>query len=248
MRQRWVGDGAAIDLGALRIETIVIESLAMRRTLSIAVVLVGLQVTAAHAHIQLMFPLQRYSDQKSAPCGRAGNDGRGETVNVFAPGETITVSFDEHVNHPGHFRIAFDDDGQDAFYDPPTQTTCDTGLPILADCIPDLPGGGIGSYDITLPNIECENCTLQVIQVMTDKPPFGDGNDMYYQCADLALRAGNGNGDGGPGNPDAGVEPDAGGDPDPGDDGCQAAGPPSLSTLLLMLGMLVLLRRRNNRA
>lgn len=215
----------------------------MRRTLSIAVVLVGLQVANAHAHIQLTFPLQRYTDQKNPPCGRANNDGRGETVNVFAPGQTITVSWDETVNHPGHFRIAFDDDGQDAFYDPPTENTCDTGMPILADCIPDLPGGGAASFDITLPNIECENCTLQVIQVMTDKPPFGDGNDMYYQCADLALRGGVSNDDAGPGNPDAGVAPDAGTDPDP-DDGCQTSGPPGPATLLLVLGVIAALRRR----
>jgi hypothetical protein len=24
---------------------------------------------------------------------------------------------------------------------------------------------------------------------MSDKPPYGDGNDMYYQCADLVLSA-----------------------------------------------------------
>ena len=42
---------------------------------------------------------------------------------------------------------------------------------------------------VTLPDVECERCTLQLIQVMTDKAPYGDGNDLYYQCADLALRA-----------------------------------------------------------
>ena len=41
---------------------------------------------------------------------------------------------------------------------------------------------------ITLPNMTCENCTLQVIQMMTDKTPYGDGNDLYFQCADIALR------------------------------------------------------------
>lgn len=207
--------------------------------------LMGLQIASAHAHIQLSFPLQRYTDQKSGPCGRALNDGRGETVNVFTPGQTITVTWTETVNHPGHFRIAFDADGQDAFYDPPTEDTCDTDMPILADCIADTPGGGESSFDITLPNIECENCTLQVIQVMTDKPPFGDGNDMYYQCADLALRAGPGGVDGGPDQPDAGVEPDAGPGPDPEpDDGCQTSTPPSPATILLVLGMIALLRRR----
>ncbi len=45
---------------------------------------------------------------------------------------------------------------------------------------------------ITLPNEPCPACTLQLIQVMQDKPPWGDGNDIYYQCADLVIEAGAG--------------------------------------------------------
>lgn len=42
-----------------------------------------------------------------------------------------------------------------------------------------------------LPDVECDNCTLQAIQVMYDKPPYvTPGNDLYYQCADLVLRRG----------------------------------------------------------
>jgi hypothetical protein len=56
---------------------------------------------------------------------------------------------------------------------------------------------------VTLPDLVCDNCTLQVIQVMYDKPPYTTpGNDIYYQCADLVLRVG-----GAP--PDAGIEPGA---------------------------------------
>ncbi|MCA9560948.1 MAG: hypothetical protein KC583_20510, partial [Myxococcales bacterium] len=57
---------------------------------------------------------------------------------------------------------------------------------------------------VTLPDVECDNCTLQVIQVMFDKPPqTSPGNDLYYQCADLVLR-----GDGPPPPPvDAGPGP-----------------------------------------
>jgi hypothetical protein len=74
----------------------------------------------------------------------------------------------------------------------------------LLDGIPDTPGGGQSSVTVTLPDVECERCTLQVIQVMDDKPPYMvPGNDIYYQCADLVLRraapstcAGDCNGDG----------------------------------------------------
>ena len=221
-----------------------LELRVMTRTLLIVVSLVGLQIATAHADIQLAFPLQRYSDQKNGPCGHA-NDTRSETINIFAPGEIITVSWDETVNHPGHFRIAFDDDGHDAFQDPLSENTCDTTAPILADCIIDLPDGGGTSYDITLPDIECENCTLQVIQVITDKLPFGDGNDIYYQCADLALRAGASDNDGGPDNPDADAGADAGPGPDTGNGGdCQSGGSPAPAILVSVLGLFAFTRRR----
>ena len=226
----------------------VVESWPMRRILPIALALVCLLATSALAHIQLTYPLQRYTEQKNPPCGRTADLGRGETITVLEPGSTITVTWDETVNHPGHFRIAFDEDGQDDFYDPPTMETCDTGAPILVDCIADLPTGGAASFDITLPDIECDNCTLQVIQVMYDKPPFGDGNDMYYQCADLTLRQGAGGGDGGPGGPDAGSPgPDAGTAIDDGAGCCQTSSGPRSGTLLLGLAIAGLLYRRRRR-
>jgi hypothetical protein len=64
------------------------------------------------------------------------------------------------------------------------------GPTVLVDGIPDRAGGGTDEQEVTLHDVECERCTLQLIQMMTDKPPDGDGNDRYFQCADLALRAG----------------------------------------------------------
>lgn len=228
----------------------------MKRILSIAALLSGVSVTTAYAHIQLDFPPQRYTDQKFGPCGRSADPGRGEIITVFEPGQTIMVTWRETINHPGHFRISFDADGQDDFFDPATEDACDTGLPVLADCIADLPGGGMTGMAVTLPNIECENCTLQVIQVMTDKLPYGDGNDLYYQCADIALRAG--------GGPDAGPTPDAdpgapdangpdGGIVDPMDAGgcCDSGGGTpgtGLLVLLALLGLAVPARSRLRRS
>jgi hypothetical protein len=56
--------------------------------------------------------------------------------------------------------------------------------------------------------------------MMTDKPPYGDGNDIYFQCADIALRSGT----------------DPGPDPDPAGDltsACSSMGDPSLLLALL---------------
>ena len=63
---------------------------------------------------------------------------------------------------------------------------------VLLDDIADE-GRDVRDYmaTITLPDITCDNCTLQVIQVMYDKPPYTTpGNDIYYQCADLIRQIG----------------------------------------------------------
>src|SRR5690606_19380868 len=111
---------------------------------------------AAHAHIQLLYPPQRYADQKSSPCGRANETGRGDTVTTLRSGSTITVRWDETIDHPGHFRLAFDSDGQDDLIDP---VSPDDDIPsVLADYIPDTPAGGISTFELQLPDIECDNC------------------------------------------------------------------------------------------
>lgn len=157
---------------------------------------------ATHAHLALDTPESRYGMNvlKDGPCGRA--DGvRSGNVTELEPGATIEVVFREYIDHPGHFRIAFDADGDDDFKDPPCLSHCDTRTDpsppvfgeysdptVLLDAIPDS-NGGRSSITITLPDVECDRCTLQVIQVMYDKRPItSPGNDIYYQCADLVLK------------------------------------------------------------
>ncbi|MCE9576866.1 MAG: lytic polysaccharide monooxygenase [Deltaproteobacteria bacterium] len=202
----------------------------------------------AAAHIALTSPPPRTTELKSGPCG-ALNSVRGTNVTVLAPGATIDVTWKETINHPGHYRISFDPTGQNftvpLAFDDTSQT-----MNVLVDNIPDSPtANDTYTKSITLPNIECETCTLQVIQMMTDKPPYGDGNDIYYQCADIALRTGT------PPPPDAGVpvnpgSPDAGTTPTPEDPGtvsggCHAAGGGSA---LLGLALVPLWRRRRARS
>jgi MYXO-CTERM domain-containing protein len=221
----------------------------MKSRILIIAGLVCLQATAAHAHIQLTYPTQRYTDQKYGPCGRLNDTGRGDAVTTLPPGATITVTWNETINHPGHFRISFDDDGQDDFADPEHFEDFYTVPSVIADNIADTPQGGVSSFEITLPNIECANCTLQVVQVMTDKPPYGDGNDLYYQCADLILSADAP--DAGP-TPDAGppdAAPDALGPDDPRIDGCGCQSSPgslpgNAALLVMVLAALGLMRRR----
>jgi hypothetical protein len=72
----------------------------------------------AQAHISLDAPRSRYylltSDQadqtklKSGPCCVAGDKRTTNStlVTTFKPGETITVTWREIIQHPGHFRLA----------------------------------------------------------------------------------------------------------------------------------------------
>jgi len=173
---------------------------------------------------------------KDGPCGLAGST-RGTHIYAYKPGQTITVSLIETIAHPSYFRFAFDNDGDDAFMEPrsirpidPTRPCpfnaadkCDsTGdfynntavLPGMDDLDEHLAGGidtwgKMFSWQVTLPNVTCTNCTLQVIQVMQDtihgayNPVPGDPADqpyvadIYHQCIDLVLDA-SAPGDGGP--------------------------------------------------
>ncbi len=183
----------------------------MRTIPALAFALVAAAPAVASAHIALSNPGVRTTSQKIGPCGQLDSV-RGTNVQVFEPGATITVTWTEPVNHPGHYRISFDADGED-FTIPPDFNDFSLSENVLVENIAD----GMTAQTITFPDVACENCTLQLIQMMTDKPPYGDGNDIYFQCADIALRPGGVPGpDAGPGgNP---ADPDAGVD-DPGDPG-----------------------------
>lgn len=151
-----------------------------------AAVVVTFAASEARAHIQMNFPTPRTAMQKEPVCGQAGSK-RGTKINLFRPGQVITVRWQETVGHPGHFRVAFDDDGQDF---PSPVTAKDTVvMPVFIDGIADQTGTMNYQQAITLPNIECANCTLQIIQVMKEQPPYDPtaGTDVYYQCADVTL-------------------------------------------------------------
>lgn len=211
----------------------------------LAVALALLAPAGAAAHVRLVSPASRYGDEmKFGPCGRPGG-ARTDRVTTFAPGETITVTFDEIIDHPGHYRIAFDPAGDDDLA-PPTWDGADwlapAGVLVLADRIPDAAAGPThGEVQVTLPATPCDACTLQLIQVMTDKPPFDGGDDFYYQCADVALVAG---------APPGGTPPPPAPPPpalaSPSTGGCAqgAAAWPALAAALVALGWLAPGRRR----
>ncbi|MDH5674046.1 MAG: lytic polysaccharide monooxygenase [Myxococcales bacterium] len=171
----------------------------------------------AHAHLSLEQAgsySSRHGDSqlKAGPCGVAGST-RGTNVHTFQAGETITISVVEFIPHPGYFRIAFDQDGDDDFLPPqsiePIGRECmaaegdrcgtsdfyNNETVLLDNLEPHGAGEGVKTYswEVTLPDVECDGCTLQVIQLMMDKPPYDPnetsifGGDIYYQCIDVVL-------------------------------------------------------------
>jgi hypothetical protein len=161
-----------------------------RRRKSLLLVAALLLARPASAHVRLESPASRYGDaMKLRPCGIDGGL-RTSRVTTVRPGQVLTVVFDEFIDHPGYFRIAFDPVGDSALGPPVWNGSTfvnPSEVDVLVDHIANPPGLTHGEVPVTLPDIECDSCTLQLIQVMTDKPPFDGLDDFYYQCADLRL-------------------------------------------------------------
>lgn len=141
--------------------------------------LMALASSSASAHVRLDSPQRRYDDMKQGSCGRGfGADGRTSRFSRFEPGETITMAWTETVDHEGSWVVAFDDDGADEG---------DFEANILhVEEDPRNQSGQTWSAEVTLPDTECTNCTLRLVQIMTTSPNPSPG-DFYYQCADIVL-------------------------------------------------------------
>ncbi len=223
--------------------------------------------TSANAHISLErggTHLSRYGDStiKAGPCGKAGG-ARGTHVYQYEPGTTITVSLVEYIPHPSYYRFAFDPNGDGKFKEPASikpidpARRCPDGpgdhcgtsdfyntpevLPGMDNLNPHLSSAVLPKYtwQVKLPDVECDKCTLQVIEVMEDDgahgpydPTPGVGvEDIYHQCIDIVLKRGTGTDGGlvdGGGPDDSGTSSmdDASVDP-PADGGTQSGASPS---------------------
>lgn len=107
---------------------------------------------------------------KSGPCGVA----RTNDPAIFRAGETVTIQWEATIYHRGYFRVAFSPANDQGF---------DNN--VLLDNVNEVQSQRIYSAEITLPNTPCDNCTLQLIQVMLDRNPPTN----YYSCADIQLVA-----------------------------------------------------------
>ena len=140
--------------------------------------------TWAHARLKpnsTLNPRTTSSGEKVGPCGATTPTTDPTKRTTLAPGQKLVVSWEETINHPGSFRIAFSKDGLTGF---------DNN--ILLNNIPDNNDTPVNYSDpttyhqfsatVTLPQEQCENCSIQLIQVMTDQ-----GGKPYFSCADIRI-------------------------------------------------------------
>jgi hypothetical protein len=161
--------------------------------------------SSARAHIDLIEPVARVpgfpdSTLLIGPCGQRQNERLEDRVNVFRPGQSIDMVWEVYVRHASYFRVSFDADGDDSFStrasspsdastDDPTELPAGDGE-IILDYVMDR-AGRVDRVErrVTLPEVECDRCTLQLTQ-FTYGLPLDDA--LYYQCADLVLDDGDG--------------------------------------------------------
>jgi hypothetical protein len=153
--------------------------------------------------------------QKVAPCGGvSANPGRGTPADPGVPtgvvtemkgGSTFHLSVQETVFHPGHYRVALARTKEQLPSDPVVTTRdSDRGpqsvsaqiqnpamAPVLADGVFPHTEKGTGMFetDITLPNLNCKNCVLQVIEFMAEHGKNPDGDYSYHHCAAVNIAA-----------------------------------------------------------
>ncbi|MBK8941439.1 MAG: hypothetical protein IPM79_28495 [Polyangiaceae bacterium] len=143
-------------------------------------------VASAHTVLVNPEPLTTNDDAKTPSCG-CTFDGTGLEcppdfqITNYEPGETITVTWNETINHSGDFRITFIDK-------PPSEVTeADVEASTITMTIPDDQAGGLGDVQLTLPLTPCDECTIQVRQFME-----GAADPYYYTCSAISIGGGGG--------------------------------------------------------
>jgi len=165
----------------------------------------------AIAHFRLIYPQpwivedERGDPHKLWPCGGTIEDGgtRSGIVTAVTGGSKMVVKLDETIYHPGHFRISIAKSPNMLPPDPFTYLKeTDRGWrsdwaiieedpipPVLVDGLwqHTEPYIGLRETEITVPNIECEGCFMQVIQFMANHPGFKEGGYTYHHCARIDI-------------------------------------------------------------
>jgi hypothetical protein len=168
----------------------------------------------AEAHFKLLEPQSWLIEndlgdpQKLGPCGgTSANTGTPtNTVTKVQGGQKLHIKVQETVFHPGHYRVALAVHSRSELPPDPEITTRETDkgprsvsaliqnpvrLPVLADGLFVHTTRQTEPFesDIRIPNINCEKCTLQILEFMAEHGLNRDGGYSYHHCADLQITA-----------------------------------------------------------
>jgi len=170
----------------------------MGKYLLIAAIALLFTLDASFAHQRWVYPTPRSEDTGNKgpyPCGPYPFWSGSTPKTTLSPG-VQTLHWEEVINHIGApFRMALSI-GDDCNYD----------NVVLLDHIPHNDNGGGSTttpkpylWNVTIPDINCPKCALQMLCMMTDKIttgtccpyPFGDSNEIcfsvYHSCADVTI-------------------------------------------------------------
>jgi hypothetical protein len=176
----------------------------------------ALTPAGAQAHFRLLAPSswieenQLGDPQKAGPCGGTNADYGKPTYAVTSVkgGTALHIKVQETVYHPGHYRVALAVNSPNELPVDPKAVTMPpdekgrvmsvsaeimnpVAAPVLADGLFVHSAKTTTPFetDVTVPNINCKACTLQVIQFMEQHPANNPGNYTYHHCAVLHITA-----------------------------------------------------------
>jgi hypothetical protein len=159
----------------------------------------------ASAHFKFLDPPSSLITENGGkgvlPCGEGIPSG---TVTKAQGGHAFTIRLLEFIPHPGHYRVALSVNSRAELPKDP-DAAMDANMRSISAAIDPAPKPPVlvdGAFahtttprntewkmDVMLPNINCEKCTLQVIQFMAQHALNPGGGFNYHHCADLQITA-----------------------------------------------------------
>jgi len=171
---------------------------------------------SASAHFILMSPDSWVVEnalgdpQKAGPCGANAATPGTPTAKVTAMngGDKLHIKIKETIYHPGFYRVALAVMDRAELPKDPEATTKESPRgpisvsgriesapqpPVLVDGLflhHEKPAADtFWETDVKLPNINCDKCTVQIIQFMEAHGLNKDGDFTYHHCADVKITA-----------------------------------------------------------
>ena len=170
---------------------------------------------AGQAHFRLLAPASWIEEsalgdpQKAGPCGGTNADYGKPTYAVTAVkgGGLLHIKVQETVYHPGHYRVALAVNSPTELPQDPKATTMSNergmvmsvSAEVMNPVAPPVLADGLFQHsakvtvpfeaDVTIPNINCKACTLQVIEFMEQHPMNNPGIFTYHHCAVMHITA-----------------------------------------------------------